>query len=332
MEIAATYPYIATPIAFSNDFLDRRLELLGFSDKGVLFRKLLDERWSSLKSEINTGGYKATTGFSERYLAQYLKKNSKLTITTGANIRYSSNVSNEVSEESHPRDDKRNFFYPDIIAIDQSSRLIFDIEIDEPYSFAQNEPIHYVCHLEETEEYQYMKREHFRNLCLTAKGMVVVRFAEEQVIKYPQSCLDVISKICEFVHWYSGEEEWNADQLLSTWTNNMKVQKWSIEEAWEMIRKNHRQGYLREVADVATFVKENTKAHEEAKWAPKATFSQADIDKAVAKSMETFMAKYLNKFPLPPITTAETEPKSDSKLAAFLRKFGKNVNEVSKQS
>lgn len=302
MEIATTYPYIATPIAFNQDFLNRRMELLSLTDKRTLFRSLLDDRWSILKREIDASGYKATTGFSERYLAQYLRKNSALTITTGASIRYSPPETSEFSEGFQPRDDKRNFFYPDIIAIDESSRLVFDIEIDEPYSFAQRKPIHYVCHLEETVEYYYMKREHFRNICLTAKGMVVVRFAEEQVIKYPQGCLDLINKIIEFVKWYYGKEEWNADQLLSTWTDEMKVQKWSIEEAWEMVEKDYRKAYLSEVADVATFVRENTKAFEEAKWAPNGIMvSQGNIEAAVNQSMRAFMEAF-NKKVTPKLT------------------------------
>lgn len=244
--------------------------------------KLLLEKWQSLQKILDTSGHLKPQGYSERYLAELLRENATYSVLTSAKLRYHTPKGNEFYEEWEPKEDSRNYYYPDILLMHEQSKLIINVEIDEPYSLIDGTPIHYVCYDEDFEEYGYMKRENFRNSTLAAKGMVVVRFAEEQVISYPQSCLELIDKIIEFVDWYDGKKEWKEEYVLSTWTDKMKIQRWGIEEALEMAKKNYRQEYLSKVADVVTFVKENTKTFEEAKWAPKAsTVSQADLSKSV---------------------------------------------------
>lgn len=114
------------------------------------------------------------------------------------------------------------FFKPDIVFWDEELGIIIDIEIDEPYISHNKTPIHYKGY--------DTKRDAF----FTGNHWFVLRFAEEQIVKYPENCivyiLDVYRSILNF-EFINIEFE-------------HKVKRWSRFEAEEMAEKNYRNTYL----------------------------------------------------------------------------------------
>lgn len=73
----------------------------------------------------------------------------------------------------------------DIAYIDQSLHLYIDIEIDESYNDEAGEPVY-----EDVLTYDNKRHQLFLD-----KGWLVIRFAEEQVIRQPESCCKVIANV-----------------------------------------------------------------------------------------------------------------------------------------
>lgn len=121
----------------------------------------------------------------------------------------------------------KNDYEPDFIFQDVESGLLIDIEIDEPYSGKNRKPMHY-------EGSADIDRDHYFN----KNGWVVVRFAEEQVVKNPKECLYYLSQI--------------IDSLISTSFSKQisyvgpleKVKRWTYEEAEQMAKDFYREKYL----------------------------------------------------------------------------------------
>lgn len=113
------------------------------------------------------------------------------------------------------------FYKPDIVLWDEELGIIMDIEIDEPYVSSNKEPIHYLG--------SDNKRDEF----FSSHHWFVIRFAEEQIIKYPDDCivyiLDVYRSILDFRFT-------NVDFPY-------KVARWSRYEAEEMAKNNYRTSY-----------------------------------------------------------------------------------------
>ena len=83
------------------------------------------------------------------------------------------------------------YYYPDIIIIAEG--LFIDIEIDEPYSEGEDQPIHYVENIAD----ELVSVDAFRNNTLTSLGWEVIRFAEEQIVCFPDECVKFIKRIID---------------------------------------------------------------------------------------------------------------------------------------
>jgi very-short-patch-repair endonuclease len=104
-------------------------------------------------------------------------------------------------------------FIPDFCLLNE--KLV--IEIDEPYALINGElkPIHYIgC-------------DDARDEALIESGWKIVRFAEEQIAKYPNNCCDYIVSVL-------------SQQPL----NIEKVACWTCSDAENMIKNNFRNDYL----------------------------------------------------------------------------------------
>ena len=112
-------------------------------------------------------------------------------------------------------------FVPDFCYIDQEKSIYIDIEIDEPYSIMSKEPIH------------FLGADDNRNDFFISQGWAIIRFAEEQIIKYPQSCCTTISNMINYLLSKTEKPEITVP-LLACWTKK---------EAIEMAKNEHRQYY-----------------------------------------------------------------------------------------
>ena len=77
-------------------------------------------------------------------------------------------------------------YAPDFCFINAATGMHIDIEIDEPYVGDSKEPIH------------YRGKDSDRNAFFTQNGWFVIRFSEEQIVKYPTACCTQIEALQQF--------------------------------------------------------------------------------------------------------------------------------------
>ena len=75
-----------------------------------------------------------------------------------------------------------DWYYPDVVYRDESG-LCVDLEIDEPYVWSTGEPHHYIG------------QDDLRNGFFISKNWVVLRFTEEQVMRTPLACCQVLAAL-----------------------------------------------------------------------------------------------------------------------------------------
>jgi len=115
-------------------------------------------------------------------------------------------------------------YNPDFTLICPKTGLHIDIEIDEPYSFQNKTPIHYIgCGDNERDNF-------FLEL-----NWCVIRFTEKQIIENTSECIKTIQSVYD-----------NLINMSSGYDNFLKSEpKWSYEEALIMQNKSYREKYLK---------------------------------------------------------------------------------------
>lgn len=126
------------------------------------------------------------------------------------------------------RDIKVGRYFPDIAVVINNICYI-DVEIDEPYSFDEKSPIHYIGSSDVE-----------RDMFFTEAGWYVVRFSEFQIKQDCEDCVAFIENLICFLQ-----------ENKASYLNNVKLiqkkiisKKWSYEEAEIMIQENWRKMYL----------------------------------------------------------------------------------------
>jgi len=125
-----------------------------------------------------------------------------------------------------------NFKYhysPDFVYIDKSVSLYIDIEIDEPYVHKNKVPTHFVG----------ASKDDNRNRFFLNKNWLVIRFSEEQVVRYPKNCCKVIAKVITDVL----EDNLYLSQFAMV-EDLQPMNQWTESEAAYMADRNYRQTYL----------------------------------------------------------------------------------------
>ncbi len=150
------------------------------------------------------------TGFSESFFEHKLERYFKNHIRKNVVI-----------------DDGRTYPYqPDYVFNYEEYNLYIDIEIDEPYAHGSKKPIHL--------------NDDKRNNYFLEKGWGIIRFAEIQVIKYPELCCKIIS---EYIRNFTGENIWVEG--FHELKNLDIITAWDIDDANEMASKSYRQTYFK---------------------------------------------------------------------------------------
>ena len=117
---------------------------------------------------IPPGEYRPPRGRSEAYFVHYLAQNFGTEhIFTSCRVRIT---------------DRPTWYYPDIVYSDETG-LRIDIEIDEPYVWATGEPHHYVG------------QDDARNAFFLQHSWVVLRLSEEQVVRSPMCCCQLLAAL-----------------------------------------------------------------------------------------------------------------------------------------
>lgn len=118
-------------------------------------------------------------------------------------------------------------YEPDFIFKCKEYNLFVDIEIDEPYSGRSRKPMHFIGSYD-------VDRDRYFNV----NGWVVIRFAEEQVFRFPKSCGKFISQVVDSLISSKYSEAFLDEPDLKS------IKKWTFEEAEIMAIQNYRESYL----------------------------------------------------------------------------------------
>jgi hypothetical protein len=125
-----------------------------------------------------------------------------------------------------------NFPHPysmDMAYVDEETGLSINIEIDEPYEGKNKQPHH--C-LDDDKDSK-------RNQFFTERNWVVIRFAEEQVVKNPQGCCRyLVEVIVNFTQNKSLLEK------VQQFPNLEPLLAWTVSEARQLAVWKHRETYL----------------------------------------------------------------------------------------
>lgn len=161
---------------------------------------------------VSTEQYKK--GVTEDFFLTFLKKYFGSKVKTNMTIR-----DDDWHEESR-------LYLPDYVYFDPDT-ISIDIEIDEPYIGKTGEPIHFLGSENNRDEF-------FQN-----NNWIVIRFAEEQIIKEPANCCYFIAQVIF---------EYTDDNLyllrFSNQTNPTQIRQWTKDEAHKLAFSRYRNKYL----------------------------------------------------------------------------------------
>jgi hypothetical protein len=115
-------------------------------------------------------------------------------------------------------------YYPDVAIIDTDNSIFIDIEIDEPYTYLEKLPIHYIGSDKDRDEF-------FQSI-----GWTVLRFSEQQIVKQPNEVIDFITAV-----YYSLHDGIEIDGTSSLAADN----RWSEEQSSILANLNYRDTYLK---------------------------------------------------------------------------------------
>ena len=110
-----------------------------------------------------------------------------------------------------------------------------DLEIDEPYALGNSLPIHLI------EDKKYINRDKF----FLSQGFIVIRFAEYQIVKYPDYCCLHIARVLN--QFLIDKDKVRApinNNLKQLPTNEWRVKSWTERESKIMIQSKIRESYL----------------------------------------------------------------------------------------
>lgn len=121
-------------------------------------------------------------------------------------------------------------YEPDFVYYNSDNNLHIDIEIDEMYEINGKQPIHYIG------------SDSQRNKFFTSKNWVVIRFSEEQIIRYPERCCKSINYAISLL---TPKDNYLTDKF-SYIADLPKFKTWIYPEAEKMAKKDYRATLLDE--------------------------------------------------------------------------------------
>ncbi len=107
--------------------------------------------------------------------------------------------------------------------------IYLDIEVDEPYY--EKEGVFYPYHGYDE------KKEQNRNEFFVERNWIVIRFAEEQVVKYPESCVKEVAKLVNHLLGIP------IPKSLVNIPDLKPIPRWTTNQAEMMIQKKYRDQY-----------------------------------------------------------------------------------------
>lgn len=179
------------------------------------FLELIYTKVCQVKSrpETNSSKTKIRRGISEMFFEKALSKNFGNLVLTNRQINSNDRV----------------HYYPDFLIFDPDSAIGIDIEVDEPYDLEKKSPIH-------TNDYH--ESQNWREPAIHSENYCIIRFSEEQIIRFPNDCVKLIGDIYDFIRDINNRNMLKFEHSHPTW---------SLMQAIDMAEKNYREQYLKEL-------------------------------------------------------------------------------------
>jgi len=135
--------------------------------------------------------------------------------------RFEDQVKVDVAPEDTP------YYFPDFTFICRETGVHIDIEVDEPYAFRYNQPIHTSESLsDDTRDDSFLDDQ---NWC-------IIRLTEKQVMTQTEQCLDLIESVVDIIR--------HKDIRHNIKFNLIQERKWTTEEAIEKALRKERDDYF----------------------------------------------------------------------------------------
>jgi hypothetical protein len=128
-----------------------------------------------------------------------------------------------------PQSEKGRSFSTDFAVVLEEIGLYIDVEIDEPFDLKKKRPTHCI------DDYH----DRYRNGFFLQGNWIIVRFAEEQVVRYPKSCCREIASVVAQVT--------GLDKFLKPLASEpilKPIPQWTKKQARAMAKSNYRDTYL----------------------------------------------------------------------------------------
>ncbi len=120
-------------------------------------------------------------------------------------------------------------YEPDFVYFEDSPEICIDIEIDEPYDFVSRLPTHHIGSNDEERDDFFLRNDWF-----------VIRFSEEQVVKWPNSCCRAIA---QFVNLFV-DDKWSMEPFDGI-PDLITKERWDKEKSNALAAIRFRESYLK---------------------------------------------------------------------------------------
>ena len=135
------------------------------------------------------------------------------------------------------QDDDNSCFVPNYIVSVSDRKLYIDVEIDVPYDLESGEPQSFVGSPANPDEESFSKQNH--DSFFEKEGWVVIRFAEEQIVKQPISCCKYIAQT---IYELIGDDL--VLQKFNTVDNITPLDTWTFSQCESLREERYRENYL----------------------------------------------------------------------------------------
>lgn len=218
-----------------NNYISGKSQLKSINSSSSNINKFLETKRNNLISDISEPiEVNSKAGITEEFFENKLNsffsnhiKSNKLRILKNYGIQMFTGHNDPI------------YYSCDFIITHVETGIIFNIEIDEPYSFEEKIPLHYWEFNKKTKNYKHSQSERDYQLS-TFHNWIVVRFSERQIALHSKECCMYLSSLIKIVALDKNISHFKMDDTFID-------DAWTIFDSIEMIKNNFRQTYLHNI-------------------------------------------------------------------------------------
>lgn len=205
---------------FDNQFKKYKNEI-SLNEEDFLLLKNKEKITSLLRKTKYTIGNDYIKGISHSFFLE------KLLLNFGSKINQSKGILESVTKLNNDFQYKTNSsfrpYISDFAYVNDEIGLVILIEIDEPYTIQNREPIHL--------------NDNDRNSFFLELNWIIIRFSEEQILNNTNECCEFISQV--ILKFEQPSKKFNLYNPLPI------IAKWNQFDIYRLINSNYRENYLK---------------------------------------------------------------------------------------